>query len=120
MHVYARGGGRMERSKKEERGRGEEGGKKKEEVGGEGGKIRRQRKLRKEEAERKLEKKRRKRERNVIWRGLEGEDGEKRLWLVEEIVIRTRRREMGIRGWRGGGRGKMDFNYGNGEGERIV
>lgn len=65
--------------------------------------------MREEKAERKLEEKRRKREKNVIWRGVESEDGEKRLWLVEEIVRRTLRREMGIRGWRGGGKGEDGF-----------
>lgn len=40
---------------------------------------------------------------------MEGEDGEKRLWLVEEIVRRTLRREMGIRGWRGGEKGEDGF-----------
>lgn len=45
----------------------------------------------------------------MIWRGVEGEDGEKRLWLVEKIVRRTLRREMGIKGWRGGGKGEDEF-----------
>lgn len=46
----------------------------------------------------KLEEARRKKERNVIWRGVEGEDEEQRLWLVEEIVRRTLGKETGIRG----------------------
>lgn len=107
MYMQEEGKGWKEVRRKKEEG-GEEGGKKKEEAGGEGGKIRRERKLREEEAERKLEEKRRKRERNVIWRGVESEVGEKRLWLVEEIV-RTLRREMGIRGWRRGGKGEDGF-----------
>lgn len=64
-----------------------------------------------EEAERKMGEQRRKRERNMIWRGVESEDEEKRLWLVEEILKRTLRREVGKAGR------KMSFNYGNGEGE---
>lgn len=35
---------------------------------------------------------------NVIWRSVEGEDEEERLWLVEEILRRTLRREVGIKG----------------------
>lgn len=65
----------------------------------------------KEEVERKMGEQRRKRERNVIWRGVESEDKEKKLWLVEEILKWTLRREVGK-----GGR-KMGFNYANGEGE---
>lgn len=33
----------------------------------------------------------------MIWREVEGEDEEKRLWLVEEILKKTLRREMGIK-----------------------
>lgn len=44
-----------------------------------------------------MEEERRKRERNVIWRGVEDEDEEERLWLVEEILKRTLRREVGIK-----------------------
>lgn len=33
----------------------------------------------------------------MIWRGVEGEDEKKRLWLVEEILKKTLRREMGIK-----------------------
>lgn len=54
--------------------------------------------MREEEAERKLEEERRKRKRNVIWRGVEGDDEEDRFWLVKEIVKRTLEREAGIRG----------------------
>lgn len=59
--------------------------------------IRRERRRGGEERERKLEEERKKRERNVIWRGVEGENEEERLWLVEEILRRTLRREVGIR-----------------------
>lgn len=41
--------------------------------------IRRKRKLEEEEREMKMEEERRKRERNVIWKGVKGEDEEKRL-----------------------------------------
>lgn len=34
----------------------------------------------------------------MIWRGVEGENEEERLWLVKEILRRTLRREVGIRG----------------------
>lgn len=44
-----------------------------------------------------MEEERRKRERNVIWRRVEGEDEEEKLWLVEEILKRTLRREVGIK-----------------------
>lgn len=60
--------------------------------------IRRERRRGGEERERKLEEERKKRERNVIWRGVEGENEEERLWLVEKILRRTLRREVGIRG----------------------
>lgn len=64
-----------------------------------------------EEVERKMGEQRRKRERNVIWRGVESEDEEKKLWLVEKILKWTLRRELGMEGR------KMGFNYANGEGE---
>lgn len=37
------------------------------------------------------------RERNVVWRGVDGENEEERLWLVEEILKRTLRRKVVIR-----------------------
>lgn len=40
---------------------------------------------------------RKKRERNVVWRGVDGENEEERLWLVEEILKRTLRRKVVIR-----------------------
>lgn len=71
-----------------------------------------------EEAERKLEEERRQRERNVIWRGVEGDDEEKRFWLVEEIVKRTLGREVGIRGVvKRREKRKMDLDYRNEKGE---
>lgn len=33
----------------------------------------------------------------MIWRGVEGEDEEKRLWLMKEILKKTLRREVGIK-----------------------
>lgn len=81
--------------------------------------IRRERRLGEEKRERKLEEERRRRERNVIWRGVEGEDEEERLWLVKEIMRRTLRREVEIRGVEErkgeGGRWKVGINYGAGE-----
>lgn len=88
--VYGGGGGKVEGSEKEKRRR--KWFKEREE------RIRRKRRLGEEEAERKLEEERKKRERNMIWRRVEGDDEEKRLWLVEEIVKRTLGREVGIRG----------------------
>lgn len=60
--------------------------------------IRRERNREEEERERRLEKEKRKREKNVIWRSVEREDEEESLWLVEEILKRTLRREVGIKG----------------------
>lgn len=62
--------------------------------------LKRERKRKEEEKERKLEEERKKRERNVIWRGVDGENDEERLWLVEEILKRTLRKEVEIRGMR--------------------
>lgn len=50
-----------------------------------------------EKKTRKLKEMRKKRERNVVWRGVDGENEEERLWLVEEILKRTLRREVVIR-----------------------
>lgn len=58
----------------------------------------RERRRGEEERERKLEEERKKRERNVVWRGLDGDSEEERLWLTEEILEKTLRREVGIRG----------------------
>lgn len=33
----------------------------------------------------------------MIWRRVEGEDEEKKLWLMEEILKKTLRREVGIK-----------------------
>lgn len=51
--------------------------------------LKRERRRKEEEKERKLEEERKKRERNVIWRGVDGENDEERLWLVEEILKKT-------------------------------
>lgn len=50
-----------------------------------------------EEREKKLEEEKKKRERNVVWRDLDGDSEEERLWLAEEILEKTLRREVGIR-----------------------
>lgn len=39
-----------------------------------------------------------KRDRNVIWRRVEGENKEERRWLIEEIMRKSLRRKLGIRG----------------------
>lgn len=63
-----------------------------------GEKIRRERKLEEAERERKMEEEKRSRERNVIWKGVGGDNEEKRLWSVEEILKRILGREVGVRG----------------------
>lgn len=39
-----------------------------------------------------------KKDRNVIWRRVEGENEEERRWLIEEIMRKSLRRKLGIRG----------------------
>lgn len=51
-----------------------------------------------EERERKLEEEKKKKEKNVVWRDLDDDNEEERLWLAEEILEKTLKREVGIRG----------------------
>lgn len=62
--------------------------------------MRRERRREEKEKARKLEEESKKRERNVIWRDIDGKNEEERLWLVEEILKRTLKREVVIRSMR--------------------
>lgn len=85
----------MEISKKEGGGRGEGG----EKAGGERGENEERKKIERRKSGKKVGRgEEKKREECGIWRGVDGEEGEKRLWLVEEIAKRTLRREVRIRG----------------------
>lgn len=59
--------------------------------------MRGKRRQKEEEKTRKLKEMRKKREKNVVWRGVDGENEKERLWLIEEILKRTLRREVVIR-----------------------
>lgn len=100
VRIVNGGGGGVEGSEGEERrGQGHEEGKKKKVVQGERGEDQeRERRLEEAERERKMKEERKSRERNVIWKGVGGDNEEKRLWSVEEILKRILGREVGVRG----------------------
>lgn len=66
-------------------------------VGEERGKDKGGKKTGRRRKDKKVKEMRKKRERNVVWRCVDGENEEERLWLVEEILKRTLRREVVIR-----------------------